>query len=78
MWKTETQLRSPLAHFALYSENLGLTDSRKGPMKGILNRGPTIDPLSHMYLTTHDGHVSQPATHTQTEEKEKKDETAPE
>ena len=51
LWKTETQLNSPLAHFALYSWNFGLTDSRKGPMKGILNLGPTMEPLFQMYLT---------------------------
>ena len=26
LWKTETQLSSPLSHLALYSWNLGLTD----------------------------------------------------
>ena len=51
LWKTETQLNSPLAHFALYLLKSGLTDSRKGPINGIFHVGPTIDPFSHMYLT---------------------------
>lgn len=51
LWKTETQLNSPLAHFAWYSGNFGFTDWRKGPMKGILNLGPSMDPLSQMYFT---------------------------
>lgn len=45
LWKTETQLSSPLAHFAWYSSNFGFTDSRKGPMNGIFQEGPTMEPL---------------------------------
>lgn len=45
LWKIETQLRGPLSHFCKYSSNLGLRDSRKGPMKGSLNDGPTMDPF---------------------------------
>lgn len=48
LWKTETQLSSPLAHLAAYSSNLGFTDWRKGPMKGILKAGPTMDPFLEM------------------------------
>jgi hypothetical protein len=45
LWKTETQLRGPDAHFAWYLVKSGLTDSRKGPMKGAFHAGPTIEPL---------------------------------
>ena len=48
LWKTETQESSPLAHLAAYSSNLGFTDWRKGPMKGILKAGPTMDPFFEM------------------------------
>lgn len=51
LWKTETQLRGPEHHFAWYFLKSGLTDSRNGPMKGVLSVGPTIDPLFQMYLT---------------------------
>jgi hypothetical protein len=48
LWKTETQLRSPLAHLAWYSWNLGSMDCRKGPMKGSFMAGPTIEPFCMM------------------------------
>jgi hypothetical protein len=45
LWKTETQLRGPLAHFAMYSSNFGSIDWRKGPMSGVFHAGPTIEPF---------------------------------
>lgn len=51
LWKTETQLNSPLSHLALYSWNLGLTDCKKGPMKGIFHEGPTMEPFCQKYRT---------------------------
>jgi hypothetical protein len=63
LWKTDTQLSSPLAHLALYSSNLGLTDSRNGPMKGILKNGPAREPFWWMYMTVT---VSEPKVWHQT------------
>lgn len=51
LWNTETQLRSPLAHFALYSSIFGYTDERNGPKNGAFQAGPTILPLLQTYLT---------------------------
>lgn len=51
LWNTETQLKSPLAHFALYSSIFGYTDERKGPKNGAFQAGPTMLPLFHTYLT---------------------------
>lgn len=42
LWKTETQLKSALSHLALYFLKSGLTDSKKGPIKGIFQAGPTM------------------------------------
>jgi hypothetical protein len=51
LWKTETQLNGPELHFAWYLVNDGLTESRKGPMKGAFHAGPMMEPLFQMYLT---------------------------
>jgi hypothetical protein len=51
LWKTETQLRGPLAHCLRYSSNLGWSAWTKGPMKGILNIGPAMGPLRQRYMT---------------------------
>ena len=52
MWNTETQLSGPLAHCARYESNFGCSACRKGPMNGILNVGPAIEPFRLMYMTT--------------------------
>lgn len=51
LWKTETQLRGPLSHLEWYSSNLGSMDSRNGPIKGVLNKGPAMLPLLRIYET---------------------------
>lgn len=51
LWKIDTQLIFPLAHCASYASNLGFMPCRKGPMNGILNLGPAIDPFLYRYVT---------------------------
>lgn len=51
LWKTETQLSGPDDHFSWYLVNEGLTESKKGPMKGAFHVGPMMEPLFQMYLT---------------------------
>lgn len=51
LWKTDTQLRGPLAHCARYESNLGCSAWMKGPMRGILKVGPAMEPFCLMYMT---------------------------
>ncbi len=45
LWKTETQLRGPLAHWARYASNFGCNACIKGPVSGILKQGPGMEPF---------------------------------
>jgi hypothetical protein len=51
LWKMETQLIAPLAHCASYAANLGYKAWINGPVNGILNSGPVIDPFLFKYIT---------------------------
>ena len=51
LWKTDTQLRGPLAHCARYASNFGWIAWRNGPMSGILKGGPAMEPFRLMYMT---------------------------
>jgi hypothetical protein len=54
LWNTETQLSGPLAHWLRYESNFGCNACKKGPMNGILNDGPAIEPFRLMYMTGFD------------------------
>lgn len=51
LWKTDTQLRGPLAHCSRYPSNFGWSAWMNGPMSGNLKVGPAMEPFRLMYMT---------------------------